>query len=261
MNSEFQKYFPNSEFIPILRNLETNRYWINENLLRVKVKKETFNIAKSIVEIIDHYMLVKKESFERFIKDCIKIRTIEKANSIRAEQFVSELIQPNVDARIFEIVSFSILKSFYKNQKIYWGFEKTKIKEDYLILFKTGRTNANDGGIDFVMKPLGKFFQVTETLDVKKYFLDIDKIERYPITFVIKSELTEKEILSQLRNNALKKFSVKAVVDKYMNSIEDVINIPVLMERFNDVVNKGFLNEILKEIIKHSKVEFNYEEK
>jgi hypothetical protein len=260
MNSEFQKYFPNSEFIPILRNLETNRYWINENLLKVKVKKDTFNLAKSIIEIIDDYMLVKKESFERFIKDCIKIQKIEKANSIKAKQFVNELIKPNVDARLFEIVSFSILKSFYKNQKIYWGFEKTKIKEDYLILFKTGRTNANDGGIDFVMKPLGRFFQVTETLDVKKYFLDIDKIERYPITFVIKSELTEKEILSQLRSNALKKFSVKAVVDKYMNSIEEVINIPSLMERFNDVVNKGHLNEILKEIIKHSKVEFNYQE-
>lgn len=26
MSSEFQKYFPGSEFIPILRNLETNRY-------------------------------------------------------------------------------------------------------------------------------------------------------------------------------------------------------------------------------------------
>ena len=29
MNAEFQKYFPSSEIIPILRNLETNRYWIN----------------------------------------------------------------------------------------------------------------------------------------------------------------------------------------------------------------------------------------
>ena len=39
MNSEFQKYFPSSEFIPILRNHETNRYWINENLLKIKVGK------------------------------------------------------------------------------------------------------------------------------------------------------------------------------------------------------------------------------
>ncbi|MCS1410631.1 MAG: hypothetical protein M2R45_03826 [Verrucomicrobia subdivision 3 bacterium] len=37
------------------------------------------------------------------------------------------------------------------------------------------------------MRPLGRFFQVTETTDVKKYFLDIDKVQRYPITFVVKS--------------------------------------------------------------------------
>ncbi len=36
MNGEFEKYFPNSEFIPILRNQETNRYWINENLIKIK---------------------------------------------------------------------------------------------------------------------------------------------------------------------------------------------------------------------------------
>ncbi|MEP6513346.1 MAG: hypothetical protein ABJA79_05725 [Parafilimonas sp.] len=33
MNCEFQKFFPNAAFIPILRNLDSNRYWINENLL------------------------------------------------------------------------------------------------------------------------------------------------------------------------------------------------------------------------------------
>lgn len=55
------------------------------------------------------------------------------------------------------------------------------------MLYKTGRTNANDGGIDFVMRPLGQFFQVTETVDVNKYFLDIDKIQRFPLTFVVKS--------------------------------------------------------------------------
>jgi hypothetical protein len=43
MNSEFQKYFPKSEYIPILRNLETNRYWINENLLKITIDEKTFN--------------------------------------------------------------------------------------------------------------------------------------------------------------------------------------------------------------------------
>ena len=50
MNSEFQKYFPSSEFIPILRNLETNRYWINENLLKVKVEKPTSTLQKLLLK-------------------------------------------------------------------------------------------------------------------------------------------------------------------------------------------------------------------
>ena len=49
LNGEFQKFFPNSEFIPILRNLETNRYWINENLLKVKVGENIFNVAPAII--------------------------------------------------------------------------------------------------------------------------------------------------------------------------------------------------------------------
>ena len=75
-------------------------------------------------------------------------------------------------------------------------------------MYKTGRTNANDGGIDFVMKPLGRFFQVTETLDFKKYFLDIEKIERYPLSFVIKSEEAIEDLMEKLRTDALKTYVI-----------------------------------------------------
>jgi len=129
-----------------------------------------------------------------------------------------------------------------------------------LKLYKTGRTNANDGGIDFVMRPLGRFFQVTETLDVRKYFLDIDKIERYPISFVIKSEENVEVLTGQLRSGAQKQYAVQAVVDKYMNCIEEVINIPMLRERLRIAVKQGYLREIINEIVRQSKVEFNYEE-
>ena len=40
MNSEFKKFFPENEFIPILRKLDTNRYWINENLLKIYIGKK-----------------------------------------------------------------------------------------------------------------------------------------------------------------------------------------------------------------------------
>lgn len=258
MNSDFQKYFPSSEYAPIIRNLETNRYWINENLIKIKIANKTYNIAKTIIEVIEEYAKIKKSAFEQFVQTCFDLQEIQTKNPKNVENFILELLAPNVDARLFEVVSYSILKFYYHDQKIYWGFEIDKLNEENLILYKTGRTNANDGGIDFVMKPLGRFFQVTETLDVKKYFLDIDKIHRYPITFVIKSEDTEKNLLENIRDNALKIYSIKAIVDRYMLCIEEIINIPRLHKCFVDAIKQGYLKNILDEIILQSKVEFNY---
>ena len=128
------------------------------------------------------------------------------------------------------------------------------------MLYKTGRTNANDGGIDFVMKPLGRFFQVTETLDFKKYFLDIDKIQRYPITFVIKTEMDEKKIYEQLRTHAQTVYGIKMVVDRYIESIEEVINIPNIINIFVEQIKySSKLKEIMEEIVVQSRIEFNYE--
>jgi len=260
MNAEFQKYFPNSKYIPILRNLETNRYWFNENLLKITVKEKQFNLAKTIITIIDEYVKIKQEDFQNFIKICEELQKIEKTTPNEIEEFIINLLAPNVDARLFEIASYAILKYYYDDQQIFWGFEIDKLNKENLKLYKTGRTNANDGGIDFVMRPLGRFFQVTETLDFKKYFLDIDKIQKYPITFVIKSNETVKNIMQKIKENAIKTYSIKMIVEKYMECIEEIINIPILVNRFADAVKQGHLNNILNEIILQSKVEFNYTE-
>ena len=260
MNSEFQKYFPSSEIIPILRNLDTNRYWINENLLKIKVDKTLYNLASVIITIIDEYSKTKQDAFQRFIKACEEMQEIETSKPEQVIEFISGLLAPNVDARLFEIVSYSILKFYYHDQHIFWGYEIDNLTKDNLKLFKTGRTNANDGGIDFVMQPLGRFFQVTETLDFKKYFLDIDKIQKFPITFVIKSDEAIEDLLSKIKANANKIYLVSAIVDKYMACIEEVINIPILNQRFRETIRLGYLNNILNEIISQSKVEFNYTE-
>ena len=246
--------------MPILRHVETNRYWINENLLKVTISSKTFNVAKTIISIIDSYIKTKLEAFDLFIKTCRKLESISNQNSSNIEVFIDDLLAPNVDARLFEIVSYAILKFYYHDQKVYFGFEIDKVQEEKLKLYKTGRTNANDGGIDYVMKPLGRFFQVTETLDVKKYFLDIDKVEKYPLTFVIKSKEPAEELSSKLRLRAENQYSVKTIVESYMKSIEEIINIPLLQNRFKKSVKQGHLKGILEEIIKQSKLEFNYEE-
>jgi hypothetical protein len=116
------------------------------------------------------------------------------------------------------------------------------------------------GGIDFVMKPLGRFFQVTETVDVNKYFLDIDKVQRFPITFVVKSMQTSNEILLIIEQQANEKYGIDDVVKTYMNAIEGVITSNELIQYFDEVVKKGKLREVMNEIITQSMVEFNYVE-
>lgn len=260
MNAEFQKFFPTSEITPILRNLETNRYWINENLLIVDVNGNQYNIAKAIIAIIDEYVKVKQDSFQRFIAQCEKLQAIEDSNSVNVHEFIIGLLAPSVDARLFEIVSYAILKYYYKEQTIIWGYSWENLNKEALKLYKTGRTNANDGGIDFVMKPLGRFFQVTETLDFKKYFLDIEKIEKYPITFVVKS-LNDVDVLKdKLYKDASKTYVVEDIVCKYMGCIEEIINIPTLLHHFQRVEDAGLISNVLKEIILQSRVEFNYED-
>ena len=246
--------------MPILRNAETNRYWINENLLRVHIHNERINIATTVINIIDEYIKAKRDAFEVFIKTCEKLQNIKEENPHEIKNFILGLIAPNVDARIFEIVSYSILKCYYNEKIVFFGFDIKALEKERLKLYKTGRTNANDGGIDFVMRPLGRFFQVTETTDVKKYFLDIDKIERFPITFVVKSNDSINDLRSKLEEGAKKLYSIEAIVHKYMSGIEEIINIPILKERFEEAIKRGSRDKILDEIILQSKVEFNYEE-
>ncbi len=260
LNEEFRKYFATSGFVPIVRDVEKNKYWINENLLKITVGSETYNIAPVIIDIINEYIGAKQQAFHSFMEACEKLKTVSKDDIETATIFIKDLLAPNVDARIFEIVSYAILKYFYFGQEVYFGFSLDDLTKEKLKLYKTGRTNANDGGIDFVMRPLGRFFQVTETLDMKKYFLDIDKIEKFPISFVIKSSESETVLRAKLKDGAAEQFSIESVVKKYMESIEEIINVPLLLERFANAVQAGHLKEIVQEIVLQSKVEFNVDE-
>lgn len=261
MNEEFFKFFPTQKGnYPIMRDLKTQRYWFNENYLKIRIGQENINIAQDIINIIDDYVVAKKESFTQFIEKCQQLQTIEDKEPEKIMSFILSLLAPNVDSRLFEIVSYAILKFFYRDQHIYWGYTMEEIRKDYLHLYKTGRTNANDGGIDFVMRPLGRFFQVTETLDFKKYFLDIEKIEKYPISFVIKIDESEEAILDKLKSDAIKTYVVESVVKDYLECIDEIINISKLKHYLKKLKNEGKISDVLKEIRLQSKVEFNYEE-
>lgn len=257
VNGEFQKYFKLLDTLPIIRDEETNNYWFNEKLLIKNIGDSTFNIAITIIQIIDKYIETKQDSMSRFLATCNEMKKISKTDTEAVHKFIISLLDYKVDARLFEIVSYSILKYHYNDTIIYWGYDREELNEENLTLYKTGRTNANDGGIDFVMKPLGRFFQVTETTDFKKYFLDIDKVAKFPISFVVKTEKNIKALKEEIEAKAYEIYTIKKIVDKYLKSIEELINIPVLIERFEVSVSEGKLDKILDEIIKQSEVEFN----
>ena len=260
LNEEFKKYFPTSVYLPIIRDAESNRYWINENLLKISIDEKTVNIATPVKEIIEAYVEARKKAFDDFMSYCQEMMDIQEQEPKKAIEFIRGLLRPNIDARVFEIVSYAILKQYYSDRQIYWGWSPDEINAEYLTLFKTGRTNANDGGIDFVMKPLGRFFQVTETIDAGKYFLDIDKVQKYPITFVVKTEQSIDEVLDKVKEQATYRYKIKAVVKRYMKSVEEVVNIPLLMTRFDEVIGKGKGKQVIEEIVLQSRVEFNVED-
>lgn len=259
LNEEFKKYFPTCENLPIIRDTESNRYWINEKLLKTELDGDTINFASAIKEIIEAYVKTRQNAFSEFMTYCQEIIDIQDESPEKAIQFIKKLFRPNVDARMFEIASFAVLKQYYADQRIYWGWSPEELIEESLILYKTGRTNANDGGIDFVMKPLGRFFQVTETVDAGKYFLDIDKVQRYPITFVVKTNARSEEILRKIAEQAEAKYQIKAIVKKYIESVEEIINIPRLLEIFENVLKAGKRANVIEEIVLQSRVEFNVE--
>ena len=263
LNDEFQKFYPSLNKQPIVRDIEQQRYWIQEDLLTVTVrgkdgKRRHHNIAQVLLEIIDAYVAAKKQAFEAFIESCQLIAALATGDLNEAVSFVETQLRPEIDARIFEIVSFAVLKAFYGEQHIYWGWSRKTIREEQLTLFKTGRTNANDGGIDFVMRPLGRFFQVTETVDVSKYFLDIDKIQRFPLTFVVKSNDSVSEIEQAIKTQAKVRYKIEAVVAGYMQAIEEIINIPRLLDCLKTVIAANGIKLVMDEIVTQSKVEFNY---
>ena len=261
LNDEFAKFFPTLGQRPLVRDLKEQRYWVNEGLIDVEIVagngKQIVNIAAAIIKIIDAYVAARRGAFERFIESCRKIAELEAGGFDQAKAFVLAQLQPNVDARVFEIVSYAILKAHYGEQSIFWGWNEKEVTREFLMLYKTGRTNANDGGIDFVMRPLGRFFQVTETIDSEKYFLDIDKVQRYPITFVVKTTDSASVLREALRAQALRKYRIDAVVTAYLASVEEIINITELVEAFDKVCAAGGLRRVMDEVVTQSRVEFN----
>lgn len=237
VNTEFNNKISHNDIALIM--IHENKYLINPIYLYIDGK----DLSEIYIEIIEKYIKLLKQKDNYLLDILYELETI-KDNSIKKNKII-ELLNENTEARIFEIISYAILVNHYKKTKIYIGYSKEDVKEQYLELYKTGQTNANDGGIDFVMKPLGRFFQVTEVDNYDKYFLDIDKVLKYPITFVIKTNKSKEKIYNDLVEYAnVKSGGHTFIKSKYIESIEEIITINELKEWLNNLNNKEIQNLI-----------------
>ena len=216
---------------------------------------EDIDISRIAMRIIEEYVHLLASKDSQLIADIEEL--ISTKSTVDKRTKISLLLNEQSEARIFEIMAFSILKSHYKNIKVFFGYSREELQEQYLTLYKTGRTNANDGGIDFVMRPLGRFFQVTEVSNYDKYLLDMDKVVHFPITFVIKT-LQDKDTITAQLNDYIKQKSggMRIIRERYQRAIEEIITINELRSWLN-ALNSQSVDELLQDINKYYRLELN----
>jgi len=216
---------------------------------------ESIDISRIAIRVIEEYIQLLASKDNKLISDIEELIEMQSTDEKRAK--INALLNEQSEARIFEIISYSILKSHYKNVKVFFGFSREELQEQYLMLYKTGRTNANDGGIDFVMRPLGRFFQVTEVNNYDKYLLDIDKIMHFPITFVIKTLQDKNTVIAQLDNYIEQKSGgMRIIRERYQQAVEEIITINELRDWLN-TVDSYSVDELLQDINKYYRLELN----
>ena len=249
VNGEFKNKFPSIQNDLII--IDNGKYLLHIDYLYVG----KHDISKSCCSVIEKYielLIAKDHALLHVLQNMMQLTDYsEKKKQINA------LLAEDAEARIFEIISYAILKNHYSNIKVYFGYSLDTIKEEELQLFKTGRTNANDGGIDFVMRPVGRFFQVTEVDNYDKYLLDIDKVMHFPITFVIKTCALKAHVLKDLNNYInIRANGMRIIENRYRKAIEEIITINELQQWTNDLDDKD-IDGIIRDIDIYYKLEMN----
>ena len=252
VNGEFRNKFADAQADLIIIN--DGKYLIHIDYLYV----DNNDISASACRIIEKYVDLLIEKDHALIGALAELQSM--TYYAQKKEKIKALLNENAEARIFEIISFAILKNHYKNTKVYFGFSRDDIEEYELQLFKTGRTNANDGGIDFVMRPVGRFFQVTEVNNYDKYLLDIDKVMHFPVSFVIKTRNNKETVLQELDEYiSARTGGMDILEERYRNAIEDIITINELHAWTDELPDKD-IDGIIRDIDIYYRLEMNMED-
>lgn len=227
VNGEFRNWFPNERDLIIIND---GKYLLHIDYLLV----DGYDISKIALEIIEAYISLLQRKDSTLFQHLEQMK--HEASSQQKKLLLSQLLADDAEARIFELLSYAILKHHYRNQAVYFGYTQDTIHEEALTLYKTGRTNANDGGIDFVLRPSGRFFQVTEVGQYDKYLLDIDKVLHFPITFVVKTYKSRQQLKAEIQAYILKKSGgMKVLQERYENAFEELITMNELNQWLYDL--------------------------
>lgn len=252
----------NGEFHNKIKDVTNDLIIINNGKYLIHIDYIYVNghdISKISCRIIERYIELLMAKDHALINILEELRHL--TDYSQKKEKINALLTEDAEARIFEIISYAILKNHYKNIKVYFGYSRETIAEVELELYKTGRTNANDGGIDFVMRPVGRFFQVTEVNNYGKYLLDIDKVMHFPISFVIKTKQSKKIVLDDLEQYITMRSSGMMVLkERYRKSIEEIITINEL-ETWTRELGNNDIDGIIRDIDLYYKMEMNMDAK
>ena len=252
VNGEFKNKFPNISNDLII--IDNGKYLLHIDYLYVG----KHDISKTCCKVIEKYVELLMAKDHALLNVLQHMRELTDYREKKKQ--INDLLTEDAEARIFEIISYAILKNHYSNIKVYFGYSLDTIKEEELQLFKTGRTYANDGGIDFVMRPVGRFFQVTEVNNYDKYLLDIDKVMHFPVTFVIKTRSSKAQVLRQLDDYIHERANgMRVIENRYRAAIEEIITINELQHWTFDLADKD-IDGIIRDIDIYYKLEMNMDE-
>ena len=85
-----------------------------------------------------------------------------------------------------------------------------------------------------------------------------DEGQRETLNLVVKSNDSVSEIEQAIKTQAKVRYKIEAVVAGYMQAIEEIINIPRLLDCLKTVIAANGIKRVMDEIVTQSKVEFNY---
>ncbi|MDE7342319.1 MAG: hypothetical protein K2N80_17455 [Lachnospiraceae bacterium] len=112
--------------------IDGGKYLLHIDYLYVK----QYDISKTCCHIIEKYIELLQAKDSALLQI---LREIQSSNNYtEKKKQIRNLLSEDAEARIFEIISYAILKNHYKNQKVYFGYSLNNIQEEELHLYKTG---------------------------------------------------------------------------------------------------------------------------